>query len=57
MESEDKRVAYKVKWDNRKGVCSCDDYQKNHKGNGDLFQHLLAVKDGQHKIGLETQRG
>ena len=55
VESENKRVAYKVKWDGRKGVCSCDDYKKNHKGNGYLCQHITAVKDGQHKVLLQPQ--
>lgn len=57
VESEDRRVAYKVKWDGRRGVCSCDDYQKNHKGNGYLCRHINAVRDGQQKISLKPQAG
>lgn len=55
VESDDKRIAYKVKWDGSKGVCSCDDYQKNHKGNGYLCLHITAVRDGQQRIALAPQ--
>lgn len=57
VESDDKRVAYKVRWNRHKGACSCDDYQQNHKGNGYLCKHITAVKDGQHKIALKAQTG
>lgn len=55
VESDDKRIAYKVKWDGRKGICSCDDYQSNHNGNGYLCQHITAVKEGQYKTQLSSQ--
>jgi len=56
VESEDKKVAFKVKWNGNKGVCSCDDYQQNHKGNGYLCSHITAVRDGQKKMSVLAQQ-
>ena len=57
VESDDRRTAYKVKWDGTKGKCSCSDYKQNHNGNGYLCQHITAVKEGRHNILLKAQAG
>ena len=57
VESDDKKSAFKVKWDGRKGVCSCSDYQQNHKGNGYLCSHITAVRGGKSKLSVMAQKG
>ncbi len=57
VESDDRKIAYKVKWDGSKGVCSCSDYQQRHKGNGYLCSHIIAVRDGQKKMSVSAQKG
>ncbi len=57
VDSDNKKLAFKVKWNGNKGVCSCDDYQQNHKGNGYLCSHITAVRDGKSKLSVMAQKG